>query len=158
MFYQSVGHLQVGWVQVVSGCWRWSNSGFEPMCNSDAWTPENPLSSDFITELSLMGKDATLNTWWKEGSWSLKWSTIQISGIDVRNFGCMRRGLGQHDILHVIVIRISSEKPVLWLVVNLHHLLSDGAAFNTQSHSSRTNYAIPRSLSKVIHLLWAWIA
>ncbi len=29
-------------------------------------------------------------------------------------------------------MRISSVNPVLWLVVNLHHMLSDGAAFTTQ--------------------------
>ncbi len=31
-----------------------------------------------------------------------------------------------------IVMRISSVKPVSWLAVNLHHLLSDGAAITTQ--------------------------
>ncbi len=50
--------------------------------------------------------------------------------------------LGLHDILHAIVMRISSVKTVLWLVVNLHHLFSNGAAFNTQSRSSLTSYAI----------------
>ncbi len=53
--------------------------------------------------------------------------------------------VGLHDILHAIVMRISSVKPVLWLVLNLHHLLSnpvDGAAVNTQSRSSLTSYAI----------------
>ncbi len=50
--------------------------------------------------------------------------------------------LGLHDILHAIVMRISSVKPVLWLALNLHHLLSSGAAFNTQSRSSLTSYAI----------------
>ncbi len=40
-------------------------------------------------------------------------------------------------------MRISSVKPVLWLVLNLHHLLSnpvDGAEVNTQSRSSLTSY------------------
>ncbi len=45
---------------------------------------------------------------------------------------------GMHDKSHVIVMHISSVKPVLWLVVNLHHVFSDGAAFNTR-------YAISRS-------------
>ncbi len=44
--------------------------------------------------------------------------------------------LGLHDILHAIVMRISSVKTVLWLAVNLHQLFSDGAAFNTLSRSS----------------------
>ncbi len=48
-------------------------------------------------------------------------------------------GLG--DILHAICMRISSVKPVPWLAVNLHHLFSNGAAFNTQSRSSQTSYA-----------------
>ncbi len=50
--------------------------------------------------------------------------------------------LGLRDIMHAIVMRISSVKLVLWLVVNLNHLFSDGAAFNTQSRSSPTIYAI----------------
>ncbi len=50
--------------------------------------------------------------------------------------------LGLHDILHAKVMRISSVKPVPWLAVNLHHLFSNGAAFNTQSRSSLTSYAI----------------
>ncbi len=39
-------------------------------------------------------------------------------------------------------MRISSVKPVPWLPVNLHHLVSDGVAVNTQSRSSLTSYAI----------------
>ncbi len=50
--------------------------------------------------------------------------------------------VGLHDILHAIVMRISTVKTVLWLAVNLHHLFSNGAAFNTQSRSSLTSYAI----------------
>ncbi len=62
----------------------------------------------------------------------------------------------QAFILHAIVMRISSVKTVLWLAVNLHQLFSDGAAFNTQSRRSLTNYAISRSLSHAIHLrFWA---
>ncbi len=38
-------------------------------------------------------------------------------------------------------MRISSVKPAPWLALNLHHLLSDGAAVNTQSRSSLTSYA-----------------
>ncbi len=60
--------------------------------------------------------------------------------------------LGLGDISHAILMCISSVKPVPWLAVNLHHLLSDGAAFNTQSRSSLTSYTISRSLSKAIHL------
>ncbi len=30
---------------------------------------------------------------------------------------------------------------LLWLAVNLHHLFSDGAAFNTRSRSSLTSHA-----------------
>ncbi len=37
------------------------------------------------------------------------YTTIQKSGI----------GIGLHDKSHVIVMRISSVKPILWLVVNL---------------------------------------
>ncbi len=63
--------------------------------------------------------------------------------------------LGLHDKSHGIVKRISSVKPVLSLLVNIHHVLSDGAAFNTQSRRSLTSYAISRSLSEEIHLrLW----
>ncbi len=53
--------------------------------------------------------------------------------------------LGLGDISHAILMRISSVKPVLWLVVNLHHLFSDGAAFNTRSRRSLTSHAISRS-------------
>ncbi len=67
--------------------------------------------------------------------------------------------LGLHDNLHAIVMRISSVKTVLWLAVNLHHLLSNGAAFNTHSRRSLTSYAISRSISHAIHLrFWARIA
>ncbi len=59
---------------------------------------------------------------------------------------CVYYPLGLHDIFHAIVMRISSVKPVLWLAVNLHPLLSDGAAFNTHSRSSLTSYPISRSL------------
>ncbi len=63
---------------------------------------------------------------------------------------------GLHDILHAIVMCISSVKTVLWLAVNL---FSNGVAFNTQSHRSPTSYAILRSLSHAIHLrFWARIA
>ncbi len=44
-------------------------------------------------------------------------------------------GIGLGDISHTILMHISSVKPVLWLAVNLHHLFSDGAAFNTRSRS-----------------------
>ncbi len=57
----------------------------------------------------------------------------------------IRWQVGLHVILHAIVMRISSVKPVLWLVLNLHHLFSkpvDGAAVNTQSRRSLTSYAI----------------
>ncbi len=46
------------------------------------------------------------------------------------------------NILHAIVMRISSIKTLMWLAVNLHQLFSNGDAFNTQSRSSLTSYAI----------------
>ncbi len=49
-------------------------------------------------------------------------------------------------------MRISSVKPVPWLAVNLHHLFSNGAAFNTRSRSSLTSDAISRSLSQMNRL------
>ncbi len=49
--------------------------------------------------------------------------------------------LGMGDILHAICMRISSVKPVPWLALNLHHLFSNGAVFNTRSRSSQTSYA-----------------
>ncbi len=51
-------------------------------------------------------------------------------------------------------MRISSVKPAPWLAVNLHHLLSDGAAVNTQSRSSLTNSAISRSISQMNRIWW----
>ncbi len=63
---------------------------------------------------------------------------------------CAKFALGLHD---AIVMHVSSVKPVLWLEIYLHHLFSDGAAFTTQSLSSLTSYAIPRSLSHAIHVL-----
>ncbi len=48
-------------------------------------------------------------------------------------------------------MRISSVKPVLWWLINLHLLLSNGVAFNTQSRSSQTSYAISRSILQAIH-------
>ncbi len=42
--------------------------------------------------------------------------------------------------------------PFLWLTVNLHHLFSDGAAFNTRSRISLKSYAISRSESKMNRL------
>ncbi len=55
-------------------------------------------------------------------------------------------------------MRISSVKPVPWLVVNLHHLFSDGAAFNTQSRRSLTSDAISHSLSQLNRLRYCDIA
>ncbi len=49
-------------------------------------------------------------------------------------------------------MRISSVKLVPWLAVNLHHLFSNGAAFNTQSRSSLTSDAISRSLLQLNRL------
>ncbi len=62
--------------------------------------------------------------------------------------------VGLHDILHAIVMCISSVKTVLWLAVNLHQLFSNGAVFNAQSRSSLTSYAISRSLLHAIHVHW----
>ncbi len=53
-----------------------------------------------------------------------QFGSITISTIEL--------SLELHDILHAIVMRISSVKTVLWLAVNLHQLFSDGAAFNTE--------------------------
>ncbi len=58
--------------------------------------------------------------------------------------------LGLQVISHAIVMRISSVKSVLLLLINLHHLLSNGAAFNTQSHSSLTSYAIRAQIRRWI--------
>ncbi len=63
--------------------------------------------------------------------------------------------VGLHDISHAIVMRISSVMPVLWLVINLHHLFSNETAFNKQSRSSLTSYTISHSISNAIHL-WFW--
>ncbi len=43
----------------------------------------------------------------------------------------------------------SSVKPVPWLAVNLCHLFTNGAAFNTRSRRSLANYAISLSLSQM---------
>ncbi len=55
-------------------------------------------------------------------------------------------GLG--DISHAICMRISSVKPVPWLAVNLHHLFSNRAVFNTQSRSSLKSW-LSLSLSQM---------
>ncbi len=66
--------------------------------------------------------------------------------------------LGLGDISNTMIMRISSVKLVLWLVVNLHHLLSDGAAFNTQCRRSLTSYTtLSRSLSQM-NRLWYCVA
>ncbi len=49
-------------------------------------------------------------------------------------------------------MRISSVKPAPWLAVNLHHLFSNGAAFNTLSRRSLTSYAISLSLLQMNRL------
>ncbi len=49
-------------------------------------------------------------------------------------------------------MRISSVKPAPWLAVNLHHLFSDAAAFNTQSRRSLISDAISLSLSQMNRL------
>ncbi len=46
--------------------------------------------------------------------------------------------LGLHDISNAMIMHFSSVKPVPWSSVNLHHLLSDGAAFITPSRRSLT--------------------
>ncbi len=67
--------------------------------------------------------------------------------------------VGLHDILRAIVMRISSVKTVLWLAENHLQLFSNGAAFNTQSRCSLTNYTISRSLSHAMHpRFWMRIA
>ncbi len=57
--------------------------------------------------------------------------------------------LGLGDISNAMIMCISSVKPVPWLAVNLHHLLSNGAAFNTPSRRSLTSYAISLSISQM---------
>ncbi len=52
-------------------------------------------------------------------------------------------------------MRFSSVKPVLWLLINLHHLFSNGAAVNAQSRSSLTSYAISCSISQM-NRIWLW--
>ncbi len=87
--------------------------------------------------------------------WNLTMQTRESKSLDI----LMWSRLGLHDILHAIVMHISSVKPVPWLALNLHHLFSNGAAFNTQSRRSLTSYAISRSISQAIHLrFWARIA
>ncbi len=68
-----------------------------------------------------------------------KWLNAQIKNAQ------MQFTVGLCDISHAMIMRISSVKPVLWLVVNLHQVLSDGAAFNTPSRRSLTSYAISYS-------------
>ncbi len=48
-----------------------------------------------------------------------------------------------------MIMCISSVKPVPWLAVHRHHLLSNGAAFNTPSRRSLTSYAISLSISQM---------
>ncbi len=60
-------------------------------------------------------------------------------------FTCQSDGLfllGLHDKSHVIAMRISSVKPVLWLVVNLHHMPLDGVAFNTLLRSDSMRFVL----------------
>ncbi len=61
---------------------------------------------------------------------------------------CLFVGMG--DILHAICMRISSVKPVPWLALNLHHLFSDGAVFNTQSRSHWQATHISTDISTLI--------
>ncbi len=66
------------------------------------------------------------------------YNTIQmlwVSNFFLKKLSKCALNSGLHYILHAIVMRISSVKPVLWFVINLHHLFSNGAAFNTQSRS-----------------------
>ncbi len=57
--------------------------------------------------------------------------------------------------IYAILMCISSVKPVLWLLINLHHLFSNGAAVNAQSRSSLTSYAISCSISQM-NRIWLW--
>ncbi len=66
-------------------------------------------------------------TWAKE---KMNWTVAQWSKV------------GLNDILHAIVMPILSVKTFLWLAINLHQLLSNGAAVNTQSRRSLTSYVI----------------
>ncbi len=80
----------------------------------------------------------------------LLWACLKISCISrlccVWNNVCVHVcKIGLCNELHAILMRISSVKPVLWLAVNLHHMLSNGAAVKTQSCSSLTSYATSRS-------------
>ncbi len=83
------------------------------------------------------------------------WSSIYLSTTSshssIYNI-CPSFILGLGHISNDMIMRISSVKPVPWLVVNLHHLFSNRAAVNTQSRRSLTSYAISSSLSKAIHL------
>ncbi len=88
-------------------------------------------------------EDPLVSKWWNA-------TFLQICSDREANSSILNVGLG--DISHVIIMCISSVKPVPWLVVNLHHLLLNGAAINTQSQRPLTSYVISCSLSKAIHL------
>ncbi len=109
-------------------------------------------------------------TWGKDGNnenivviWEIHFSGIALSPISTNQLNLNSYMLllfltphlvGLHDISHAIVMRISSVKLVIWLVIKLCHVHSDGA-FNTQSRSSLSSYAISRSALQAIHL-WLW--
>ncbi len=67
-----------------------------------------------------------------------------VFGCKIHFYKLFELGLG--DLSNTMIRYISSVKPVLWLVINIHHLLLNGEVFNTQSHRSLTSYAISRSL------------
>ncbi len=76
---------------------------------------------------------------------SLIWAenlTLIFMYFNVNAKRCIKLGL--RDILHAIVMCISSVKPVLWFVINLHQLFSNGAAFNTQTvdHWQATQFTL----------------
>ncbi len=60
-------------------------------------------------------------------------------------------GLG--DILHEIVMRISSVKPVPWLAVNLHHLFSNGAACSSQTSYAYIDWYIAFDMNAILRSL-----
>ncbi len=80
----------------------------------------------------------TPSRWWQLIHWIIH-SNDSFRNRFIQEWNIALR-LEMHDILHAIVMCITSVKMVLWSAVHLHHLFLNWVAFNTQSCSS--SYAI----------------
>ncbi len=135
---------QILWTaEMHTGDWRTTNS----LCVSERyreWKWEKSEQESYRVIFSCLHKNLFNNAWeyceQLPRRHYLVAKVFWIIFVCCQNISSQRnKGCAIYRIRLTCASRVSTVKPVPWLAVNLYHLFSDGAAVNTQSHSSLTS-------------------